>query len=167
LTKSIIVIIIKMMEGLTHSKNRKHSRKRDEILAVIRSTASHPSARWVYERLRPAMPALSLGTVYRNISLFQEEGELVSLGVVQGEERFDGRVEPHPHFVCSRCGKIIDIPEIPNETLESIGDLGKEGGLKIEPRRTVFFGLCGDCQASSRASSQASGSRASGSRETP
>jgi Fur family peroxide stress response transcriptional regulator len=127
-------------------KYKRHSRKRDEILALIRSTPSHPSARWVYERLKPAIPALSLGTVYRNITLFREEGELVSLGVVQGEERFDGRVEPHPHFICSRCGKVIDIPELPNETLGSIRNLGKEQGLTIEPGRTVFYGLCGDCR---------------------
>jgi Fur family peroxide stress response transcriptional regulator len=127
-------------------KSRKHSKKRDEILALIRSTATHPSARWVYERLKPLIPALSLGTVYRNISLFREEGELVSLGVVRGEERFDGRVEAHPHFVCSRCGKVIDIPEISNETLGNIGTLGEERGFKIEAARTVFYGLCGDCR---------------------
>ena len=127
-------------------KSRKHSKKRDEILALIRSTATHPSARWVYERLKPLIPALSLGTVYRNISLFREEGELVSLGVVRWEERFDGRVEAHPHFVCSRCGKVIDIPEIPNETLGNIGAMGEERGFKIEAARTVFYGLCGDCR---------------------
>jgi Fur family peroxide stress response transcriptional regulator len=141
-------------------KHKKHSKKRDEILAVIRSTACHPSASWVYEQLRPDIPALSLWTVYRNINLFREEGELASLGVVQGEERFDGRVDPHPHFVCSRCGKIIDMPEIPTETLGSMGGLGKERGLKIEPRKTVFYGLCGDCQAS-EGSRDFRGSRAS------
>jgi Fur family peroxide stress response transcriptional regulator len=146
LTKSIIVIIIKMMSGHDDGKNRKHSKKRDEILTLIRSTASHPSARWVYERLKPGIPALSLGTVYRNISVFREEGKLISLGVVQGEERFDGRVEPHPHFVCSRCGKVIDIPGISNEILEDMGEIGEERGLMIEPARTVFYGLCGDCR---------------------
>jgi Fur family peroxide stress response transcriptional regulator len=146
LTKSIIVIIIRMMSKQSGRISRKRSKKRDEILALIQSTASHPSARWVYERLKPGIPALSLGTVYRNISVFREEGKLVSLGVVQGEERFDGRVESHPHFVCSRCGKVIDIPEISNEILEGMGKIGEERGLEIEPARTVFYGLCGDCR---------------------
>jgi Fur family peroxide stress response transcriptional regulator len=127
-------------------KSRKHSKKRDEILAAIRSTASHPSARWVYERLKPSIPALSLGTVYRNINLFREAGELVSLGVVRGEERFDGRVEPHSHFVCSRCGRVVDIPEIPDKISEAVGEMGEERGLSIEPARTVFYGLCGECR---------------------
>jgi Fur family peroxide stress response transcriptional regulator len=130
---------------------RKHSIKRDEILRVIRSTASHPSARWVYEQLKPAFPRLSLGTVYRNIKTFREEGELAFVGVVQGEERFDGRVQPHPHFICRRCGKIVDMGGDRNETL---GDRAREGppeaeiqsGVYVDHRRTVFYGLCGDCR---------------------
>jgi Fur family peroxide stress response transcriptional regulator len=126
-------------------KARKHSKKRDEILAAIRSTSSHPSARWVYERLKPALPALSLGTVYRNISLLREEGELASLGVVQGEERFDGRVEPHPHFVCSRCGDVIDIKSFSNETFNGLKRIGAEEDLHIDPLRTLCCGICGGC----------------------
>jgi Fur family peroxide stress response transcriptional regulator len=131
---------------MTKGKNRNHSKKRDEILTVIRSTVSHPSARWVYEQLKPNLPALSLGTVYRNINLFREEGELASLGVVRGEERFDGRVEPHPHFICSRCGAVIDLPFLSDETLEELAEIGRGGGLRIEPLRTVFYGLCGGCR---------------------
>ncbi|MDR3336077.1 MAG: transcriptional repressor, partial [Treponema sp.] len=79
---------------------RKHSKKREAILKIIRSTDSHPTARWVYERLKPEIPDLSLGTVYRNISLFRQEGKVVALGVVNGEEHYDGFTEPHPHGVC-------------------------------------------------------------------
>jgi Fur family peroxide stress response transcriptional regulator len=142
------------MDGMV----RKHSKKRDQILTMIRSTLSHPSAHWVYEQLKPVIPGLSLGTVYRNISLFLEEGEVISVGVVRGEERFDGRVRPHPHFVCSRCGKIIDIPGPAHETLEdaakaalgetpgaaSLGELASPA-LHIDHRRTVFYGLCEEC----------------------
>ncbi|MDR1971930.1 MAG: transcriptional repressor [Treponema sp.] len=130
-------------------RERKHSGKRDAILRVIRSTGSHPSAQWVYEQLRPAIPGLSLATVYRNISLFREEGELASVGVLKGEERFDGRTEAHPHFICSRCGRIIDMDGLSNETLEHIAALGMAESLpdlRIDARRTVFYGLCGDCR---------------------
>jgi Fur family peroxide stress response transcriptional regulator len=137
---------------MTKGKGRKRSKKRDEILTMIRSTASHPSARWVYEHLKPILPALSLGTVYRNINLFREEGELVSLGVVQGEERFDGRVEPHPHFVCSRCGAVIDIPVPSDETLRELEQVGRGEGLQVEALRTVFYGLCKNCRGAAEAS---------------
>ncbi|MDR1444261.1 MAG: transcriptional repressor [Treponema sp.] len=145
------MIIIIIIEAGMKAGNRKHSRKRDEILNVIRSTASHPSARWVYEQLRPAYPRLSLGTVYRNIRAFQEEGELISVGVVEGEERFDGRVQPHPHFICTRCGEVIDIAGNGNKTLEeqvvpAQPEAGIFAGLYVDHRKTLFYGLCGDCR---------------------
>jgi Fur family peroxide stress response transcriptional regulator len=150
LTFSIIITIIVIEVSMATGK-RKHSKKRDEILNIIRSTASHPSARWVYEQLRPAFPRLSLGTVYRNIKTCREEGDLISVGVVQGEERFDGRVQPHPHFICTRCGKIIDIAGDRDETLEESANPALPGtgiftGLQVDHRKTVFYGLCEDCR---------------------
>ena len=59
---------------------RKHSKKRDAIYECVRSTKTHPSAEWVYSRLKPEIPDLSLGTVYRNLNLFQQEGRLISVG---------------------------------------------------------------------------------------
>ena len=91
---------------------RKHSKKRDAILNCLRETDAHPSAEWVYSRLKPQIPDLSLGTVYRNLALFKETGEAISLGTVMGLERFDGRTDPHIHFVCTRCGRILDLPGI-------------------------------------------------------
>mgnify|MGYP000354531296 CR=1 FL=1 len=52
---------------------RKHSRKRDAILECLRCTTSHPTAEWVYTQLKPDIPDLSLGTVYRNLAMFRRE----------------------------------------------------------------------------------------------
>jgi Fur family peroxide stress response transcriptional regulator len=111
---------------------------------VIQSTVSHPGARWVYERLKPAIPDLSLGTVYRNIKLFQEEKQVISVGVVKGEERFDGQVTPHPHFVCSGCGRIADLPCPGDQALGGMG--AAEPDFAIDYRKTVFYGLCDKCE---------------------
>jgi Fur family peroxide stress response transcriptional regulator len=105
----------------------------------------------VYERLKPQIPDLSLGTVYRNISLFQEEGQVISVGVVNGEERFDGQVAPHPHFVCSCCGKIVDLPCPGNETLkEAAKASATDTDFAIDYRKTVFYGFCGECKEQPR-----------------
>ena len=125
---------------------RKHSNKRDAILQVIRSTESHPGAQWVYDRLKPLIPGLSLGTVYRNINLFKQEGRVISVGVVGGDERFDGRVEPHPHFVCEICGAVIDLSvEIQSELSTKLSL--EIPGCTIDKRKTVFYGLCKGCIA--------------------
>jgi Fur family peroxide stress response transcriptional regulator len=128
---------------------RKHSKKRDAILELIRSTRSHPGAQWVYDRLKPRIPGLSLGTVYRNINVFREEGTVVSLGVVNGEERFDGTTAPHPHFVCEDCGRVVDLPG--EVQAELAGALSLEiSGFTIDKRKTVFYGLCNECRTSQR-----------------
>jgi Fur family peroxide stress response transcriptional regulator len=136
---------------------RKHSKKRDAILRVVRSTDSHPGAQWVYDQLKADIPGLSLATVYRNINLFQQEGAVVSVGVVDGEERFDGRVAPHPHFVCGCCGRVFDYDalELPprfSKLMENLKDMeNTQGGFIIDYRRTVFNGLCADCTAKTTA----------------
>jgi Fur family peroxide stress response transcriptional regulator len=130
---------------------RKHSKKRDAILETIRSTHAHPGAQWIYSKLKPAIPSLSLGTVYRNINMFQEEGSVISVCVVDGEERFDGRVSPHPHLICCRCGKVMDLPSpvdaAGGDLPEAAGDKGLPGGFVIDHRKTMYYGLCGDCAA--------------------
>ncbi|MDR0721241.1 MAG: transcriptional repressor [Treponema sp.] len=137
---------------------RKYSKKREAILRMIRSTQSHPSARWVYEQLKPVIPGLSLGTVYRNINLFREEGLVVSIGVVGGEERFDGFVTAHPHLICTCCGAVFDLPgdfslgsiEFPDlEIPESIPlPVNREQGIlrfSINYQKTLFYGICSRC----------------------
>ena len=130
---------------------RKHSRKRDAILACLRSTTCHPTAEWVYQQLKLAIPDLSLGTVYRNLSMFKDEGLVISVGTVVGLERFDGNTSPHTHFICTRCSAVLDLIDINLEDgfLQSVHDTA---GGKITDYRLSFYGLCPECmQAASAA----------------
>jgi len=122
---------------------RKHSRKRDAVLEKIRSTASHPSALWVYEELRKDIPDLSLGTVYRNISVFKEEGLIISVGVVNGQERFDGNTSEHTHFICLDCGDVLDVAAAPDEADKR--KIEAENGVEILYRQLNFYGRCPQC----------------------
>ena len=79
---------------------RKKSRKREAMLAALRATTEHPTAEMLYNTLKPEYPELSLGTVYRNLSVLAEEGLVVSVAHVNGRERYDARVEPHTRFGC-------------------------------------------------------------------
>lgn len=125
-------------------KTRKHSRKRDAILSCIRDAGRHPSAEWIYDRLKPEIPDLSRGTVYRNLRLFLEEGSVMSVGVVNGLERFDGDVSPHAHFICQRCGEVLDLPEL--TALDSMIGLAEAlSGGQVESCALTFFGCCQNC----------------------
>lgn len=125
-------------------KTRKRSRKRDAILSCIRDTRRHPSAEWIYDQLKPDIPDLSRGTVYRNLRLFLEEGSVMSVGVVNGLERFDGDVSPHAHFICQRCGKVLDLPELP--AVDTMAGLAEAiTGGQVERCALTFSGFCLDC----------------------
>ena len=125
-------------------KSRNFSRKREAILGKIRSTLSHPTAEWVYRELKEEYPDLSLATVYRNIGLFKEEGHVVSVGTVAGQERFDGNTEPHGHFICSACRAVIDI-DIPAEHPEICALLEKTRGFRVERAELTAYGDCDAC----------------------
>jgi Fur family peroxide stress response transcriptional regulator len=145
-----MIIIISMRTGEATIIERKRSRKREAILETIRSTRNHPTAQWVYEQLKPRIPGLSLGTVYRNIGIFRQEGTVISVGVVNGEERFDGFTEPHPHCVCEHCGRVQDLPCPDEDALASLVSLAKSpGGFVADFSKTVFYGCCPECSADS------------------
>lgn len=125
-------------------KRQNFSRKREAILQAICNTKIHPTAEWVYQKLKPDYPDLSLGTVYRNITRFKEEGLVVSVGVVNGQERLDGTVTPHTHFVCQVCGSVLDLEEsfLPKDVNEKVE---KAYGVNVASRDLVFHGTCKDC----------------------
>ena len=125
-------------------KTIRHSKKRDAILAAIRSTDCHPSAEWVHQTLKPTHPDLSLGTVYRNLTFFREQGVIQSVGVVKGQERFDATTAPHTHFVCRCCGEVIDLHDVRlDDDLDRT--VCEQYGLAIERHELIFHGLCQNC----------------------
>ena len=125
-------------------RTQKRFRKRDAILTCLRGTTVHPGADWVYSRLKPEIPDLSLGTVYRNLTYFKDRGDIISLGVVNGVERFDGNTEPHVHFVCTGCGAVIDLPElaVPQELTQSAA---MSAGGRVRSCNLSFTGTCREC----------------------
>lgn len=123
----------------------RYSKKREAILGVLCGTQCHPSAEWVYQQLKPQHPDLSLGTVYRNLTFFQEHGLIQSVGVVQGQERFDAVVTPHSHFICNCCGTVLDLPGIrPEANLERT--VSTQYGFAVQRCELTFYGKCPNCQ---------------------
>ena len=124
---------------------KKYFRKRDAILSYLRSTDVHPSADMVYARLKPEIPDLSLGTVYRNLSMFRQQGLIASIGTVNGVERFDGNTVPHVHFVCTNCHRIMDLSQIQvPEELNTAAS--RASGGQVESCQLIFHGRCAGCK---------------------
>ena len=126
-------------------RTAKHFRKRDAILTCLRETDVHPSADWVFAQLKPEIPDLSLGTVYRNLNLFKEQGKIVSLGTVKGVERFDGNTDPHVHYICTSCGCVLDLSgvAVPGELQSAVA---QTTGGEVTGCQLTFTGVCMKCR---------------------
>ena len=122
----------------------KQFRKRNAILTYLRSTTSHPSAEMVFTDLKQEIPDLSMGTVYRNLSLFKQQGLASSVATVKGVERFDGNTEPHVHFICSECDAVIDLMdmEVP-DALKKVAESCCGG--QVAQCQLNFTGQCRSC----------------------
>jgi len=123
-------------------KGHNFSSKREAIYRTIANTKSHPSAQWVYEQLKDEIPNLSLGTVYRNIALFKEQGKVITVANVNGEERIDADVSDHAHFVCECCNMVYDLNSSELSPLEI--EL-TNNGFEITRKNVVFYGKCRSC----------------------
>lgn len=124
----------------------RHSKKRDAMLRLMRGTTCHPSAEWVYHRMREEYPDISLGTVYRNLNQLCEERMVIRVGTVDGQERFDADTTPHAHFFCNRCGVVLDLPDNA-PTQNYVNTLSKQYGFVAESHEFKLRGLCEDCRS--------------------
>ena len=121
----------------------KHSRQRDAIRDNLMNRCDHPTAETVYMDIKEDFPNISLGTVYRNLSLLSELGEIKKISTGAGPDRFDGNANPHCHFQCRTCSSVLDLPFDYPEELNA--HASKTFGGIIEGNTIQFFGLCPDC----------------------
>lgn len=120
----------------------KYSRQRESIKQFLMGRHDHPTADTVYMGVREEFPHISLGTVYRNLSLLADLGEIQKFNT-NGVEHFDANVMPHYHFVCRHCHSVLDL-EIPHmEEINAHANLNFDG--KIENHAILFHGLCPHC----------------------
>ncbi len=121
------------------------TRQRELILEILRGTDTHPTADWIYEQAKEEMPNISLGTVYRNLRMLKDSGEIIELSYDCRHSRFDGNAENHYHFVCTKCDKVVDIKGCPvDKTLDK--RVEKANDIEVHYHRTEFYGLCADCK---------------------
>jgi Fur family transcriptional regulator, peroxide stress response regulator len=127
------------------NKNKyKKSRQRTRILEILKKTTSHPTANWIYDRLKKEFPRLSMGTVYRNLTILQEQGFVKRIENGSTFDRFDANTAPHYHFICEKCGMIYDVSielseEINNKAAQATSFL-------ITHHKIDFYGMCSHCQ---------------------
>ena len=129
----------------THS-NLRMTRQRKVILEELRKVKTHPSADEVYEMVRKRLPRISLGTVYRNLEILSESGDIQKLEPGCSLKRFDGDTSEHCHIRCVRCDRIADAP-LPDVKFDL--ELVESSDFEITGHRLEFLGLCSECSDNS------------------
>ena len=116
--------------------------QRIKILDYLKSIDNHPSAEMVYDNVVKELPKITLATVYRNLNLLAEQGEILKLEV-GSEYRYDRNIGFHQHLICKKCKKIIDIfqKNIPEDTIKKI----KNKEFTTESVIVIFYGYCKKC----------------------
>jgi len=122
----------------------KYSRQRELIERTVKGSGSHLSASEIYDALHPVNPALSLGTVYRNLTLLSNKKVIRKLHMPDGSDRFDGSTHEHAHVVCDICGKVEDVtvsfgPELADMVLT-------ETGFVMAGSQILITGSCESCR---------------------
>lgn len=124
---------------------RNNSIKRRAIYDALCATKEHPTAEMLFSQLKEQYPQLSLATVYRNLQVLTQEGLAIKVAHVDGQERYDGRVEPHAHLVCRGCTRVVDL-EI-DEDMEGIMEIAADSGsFTPESFQLSITGLCQQCR---------------------
>ncbi len=114
------------------------------VYQVLARDDSHPTAEEIFRQIKPSLPSLSLGTVYRTLELFEAQGLIRRVHAFDDQARFDANLDEHHHLVCIRCRRVIDFQDphlqqlpIPEATL---------GGFQVLAQRLHLLGLCPRCQ---------------------
>ncbi len=129
----------------------RETRQKQAILDILRSVTNHPTADELYELVRKRIPAISLGTVYRNLDRLAASGQIRRIQSAGSQMRFDGCIEPHTHIRCMGCGRVDDIEA--HEELRYRVDMT---GYEVQGHRLEFYGFCPACLSEDR---RASGGR--------
>ena len=119
------------------------TRPRRLILDVVRATDAHPTAAFVYQRVRRRLPRVSLATVHRNLRMLAAEGFLAERADAGGM-RFDGNTAPHDHFTCLACGPIYDVPARAERSVRR--RVAARTGFVVLEHRTEYYGRCVACR---------------------
>ena len=126
----------------TTQKRIRYSATRDVIYNYLCGTKEHPSADTIYSELKPSMPSLSLGTVYTNLKLFEEQGKVVRVAKVNGHERYDANCEEHVHFICDSCNRVIDVMDADVSAAKNACSIN---GAQIKRIQLILHGTCAEC----------------------
>jgi len=111
-----------------------------KILNYLKKNKAHPTAEGIYKALEKEIPTISRTSVYNTLNVFYEKGIVTPLFITGLEARFEINISSHHHFLCEKCGRIIDL-DIECDYFQK----GNVKGHRIIELHGYFKGICREC----------------------
>lgn len=127
----------------------KSTAPRDDIAQVFFDLRRHVSAEELYAEVKKVNPHVGYATIYRTLKLLKECGLLSERHFDEGQARYEVAGEHHhDHFICERCGKIIEFEDDAIERLQE--SVAGKLGVTLVRHKLELYGQCADCLAQER-----------------
>jgi len=124
--------------------SKRNTIQRSLVLEAVKELQCHATADEVYDTIVKKYPSISRGTVYRNLNLLSNIGEIRKLEIPNGADRFEHQCHDHYHVRCVKCGRVFDVE------MDFIPDLEKNikdtHGFEFSGHDLVFKGTCFECK---------------------
>lgn len=115
--------------------------QRKIVYDIVMNACNHPTAEQIYLEAKRIKPSIAIGTVYRNLGLLCENGDILHIPIIDGPDRYDKTLTAHEHMLCTECGSVVDI---------NIGDLTDHlrriSGCDIHSYELNLKGICTKCK---------------------
>ena len=113
------------------------------VLKAVTELKTHPTAEELYAYVKESCPCVSKATVYRNLNILAEKKEILKIEIPNGSDHYDFNTHKHNHFVCRKCGSVVDVDFCISEV--DVSDLSKKG-YEIYGYNLIFSGICPKCK---------------------
>ncbi len=126
------------------SAGLKVTQQRMAVYSMLAQTEAHPTPEDVFEAIRPELPLVSLATVYKILDQFHRAGFVRKVSTEGQAARYDAKMDPHHHLMCTSCGAIYDV-QLQTEP-DLAGTLPASANFDVARYDVIFHGECGMCR---------------------
>ena len=135
----------KRLQDAVRSAGRRLTSQRRLILQVLEESDGHLDADALYDQVKARDPDVSLATVYRTLAVLREIGLVEEHRLGEDHGHYEAvHQEPHYHFTCLRCGKVIefDTPLV----AQIVQALCEQEGVRVTSTHLHVSGYCPQCR---------------------
>jgi Fur family ferric uptake transcriptional regulator len=130
--------------GILRARGGRLTGPRRTILQVLFEADRHLNAEELALAVQARAPEVHISTVYRNVEELQRLGVVVHTHLGHGPATYQLAALAHGHFVCERCGAML---EAPDELWKGLATTVKARlGFSIDPHHFAMLGRCAACQ---------------------